>query len=26
LGMIFYKKKPEQVVEESAFNERPDIL
>lgn len=26
LGMIFYKKKPEQVVEESTFSERPDIL
>lgn len=26
LGMIFYKKKPEQVVEEGQFSERPDIL
>lgn len=26
LGMIFYKKKPDQVVEEGQFSERPDIL
>lgn len=26
LGMIFYKKKPDQLVEESQFSERPDIL
>ena len=26
LGMLFYKKKPEQVVEETTFAERPDIL
>jgi len=26
LGMIFYKKKPDQVVEEGTFAERPDIL
>ncbi|MFN4313423.1 MAG: hypothetical protein ACK4E0_03950 [Chitinophagaceae bacterium] len=26
LGMIFYKKKPEQVVEESTFSERSDIM
>jgi Kef-type K+ transport system membrane component KefB len=26
MGMIFYKKKPEQVVEESQFSERSDIL
>ena len=26
LGMIFYKKKPEQIVEEGQFSERPDIL
>lgn len=26
LGMIFYKKKPEQVVEEGQFSERADIL
>lgn len=26
IGMIFYKKKPEQVVEEAQFAERPDIL
>lgn len=26
LGMIFYKKKPDQVVEEGTFSERPDIL
>ena len=26
LGMIFYKKKPDQVVEETQFSERPDIL
>jgi Kef-type K+ transport system membrane component KefB len=26
LGMIFYKKKPEQVVEEGQFSERPDLL
>lgn len=26
LGMIFYKKKPEQIVEESQFSERPDIF
>jgi hypothetical protein len=26
LGMIFYKKKPEQIVEEGQFSDRPDIL
>lgn len=26
LGMIFYKKEPDQVVEEGQFSERPDIL
>jgi Kef-type K+ transport system membrane component KefB len=26
LGMIFYKKKPEQIVEEGAFSERRDLL
>lgn len=26
LGMIFYKKRPEQIVEEGQFAERPDIL
>ena len=26
IGMIFYKKKPEQVVEEGQFSERPDLL
>ena len=26
LGMVFYKKKPEQIVEEGQFSERPDIL
>jgi hypothetical protein len=26
LGMIFYKKKPEQIVEEGSFSERPDLL
>lgn len=26
LGMIFYKKRPEQVVEEGVFGNRPDIL
>jgi Kef-type K+ transport system membrane component KefB len=26
LGMIFYKKKPEQLVEEGQFAERPDLL
>jgi Kef-type K+ transport system membrane component KefB len=26
LGMVFYKKKPDQVVEEGQFAERPDIL
>lgn len=26
LGMIFYKKKPEEIVEEGQFAERPDIL
>ncbi len=26
LGMVFYKKKPEQIVEEGTFAERPDIL
>ena len=26
LGMIFYKKKPDQLVEESQFSEGPDIL
>lgn len=26
LGMIFYKKKPEQIIEESQFSERPDIF
>ncbi len=26
LGMIFYKKKPDQLVEEGQFSERPDIL
>jgi predicted membrane channel-forming protein YqfA (hemolysin III family) len=26
IGMIFYKKKPEQVVEEGQFSERSDIL
>jgi hypothetical protein len=26
IGMIFYKKKPEQVIEEGQFAERPDIL
>ena len=26
LGMIFYRKKPEQVIEEPQFAERPDIL
>ncbi|HET9429786.1 MAG TPA: cation:proton antiporter [Chitinophagaceae bacterium] len=26
LGMLFYKKKPEQLVEEGQFSERPDIL
>ncbi len=26
IGMIFYKKKPDQVVEEAQFSDRPDIL
>ncbi|MBL7739421.1 MAG: cation:proton antiporter [Chitinophagaceae bacterium] len=26
IGMIFYKKKPDQLVEEGQFSERPDIL
>ena len=26
LGILFYRKKPEQVVEEGKFSERPDIL
>ncbi len=26
LGMVFYKKKPDQIVEEGQFAERPDIL
>ena len=26
LGMVFYKKKPEQVVEEPQFSERADLL
>jgi predicted membrane channel-forming protein YqfA (hemolysin III family) len=26
LGMIFYKKKPEQVIQEGQFSERPDLL
>lgn len=26
LGMIFYKKKPDQIMEESQFSERPDSL
>ncbi len=26
LGMIFYKKKPDQVVEEGQFSERSDLL
>jgi Kef-type K+ transport system membrane component KefB len=26
LGMVFYKKKPDQVVEEGQFAERPDLL
>lgn len=26
IGMLFYKKKPDQVVEESTFSERPDLL
>lgn len=26
IGMIFYKKKPDQIVEEGQFSERPDIL
>ena len=26
IGMIFYKKKPDEVVEEAQFSERPDIL
>lgn len=26
LGMIFYKKKPDQIIEEAQFAERPDIL
>ncbi len=26
LGMIFYKKKPDQLAEESQFSERSDIL
>jgi Kef-type K+ transport system membrane component KefB len=26
LGMVFYKKKPEQIVEEGTFSERSDIL
>ena len=26
LGMVFYKKKPEQIVEEGQFSERPGIL
>jgi len=26
LGMIFYRKKPEQIVEEAQFSERPDIF
>lgn len=26
MGMIFYKKKPDQIVEEGQFSERPDIL
>jgi hypothetical protein len=26
LGMVFYRKKPDQVIEEGQFSERPDIL
>lgn len=26
IGMIFYKKKPDQIVEEGQFSERPDLL
>jgi hypothetical protein len=26
MGMLFYKKKPEQIVEEGQFAERSDIL
>jgi Kef-type K+ transport system membrane component KefB len=26
LGMVFYRKKPEEIVEEGQFSERPDIL
>jgi len=26
LGMILYKKKPDEVVEEAQFSERPDLL
>jgi hypothetical protein len=26
IGMLFYKKKPDQVVEEGQFSERPELL
>ncbi|MDP4265069.1 MAG: cation:proton antiporter [Bacteroidota bacterium] len=26
MGMVFYKKKPEQIVDEGQFSERPDLL